>query len=232
LLLRGRLGLPVQIPDYTFDEGRLKALADLDILDTAEEPGFDAIVELAAQICEAPISLVSLVAGDRQWFKARVGFASQETDLSSSVCAHALIEPDLLVIPDLSADPRTAANPLVTGDAGIRFYAGAPLRMRDGQVLGSLCVIDGAARPGGLTGPQAAGLRNLARQVVSQLELRAALAEKERLLTEQRHAEARRNGLLLLGDRLRHATSVMASLGRHLGSLERRWWPPALATAA
>ena len=115
-------------PDYTHDAGRLAALARYAILDTPAEPGFDDIVQLAAQICEAPVALVSLVAADRQWFKARIGFELCETNLGSSVCAHALIEPDLLVIPDLTLDARSKDNPLVTADPNIRFYAGAPFR--------------------------------------------------------------------------------------------------------
>lgn len=195
-------------PEYTFDETRLAALADLNVLDTPAEPGFDDIVELAAQVCEAPVALVSLVAGDRQWFKARIGFDRSETDLDSSVCAHALVEQDLLIIPDLARDPRTMANPLVAGEPHIRFYAGAPLRTAAGQVLGSLCVIDGVPREGGLTPAQASGLRNLARQVMSQLELRQALADRDLLLAEQQRASRRRTGLLRLGDELRDLNTV------------------------
>src|ERR1700760_4648099 len=189
------------VPNYVFDPDRLAALEEYSILDTVPEPGFDDIVHLAMHICEAPVALVSLVARDRQWFKARAGFEPCETDLNSSVCAHALVEPDLLVIPDLTADPRTAANPLVTGEPRIRFYAGAPLRTGDGHAIGSLCVIDNKPRPQGLTPSQAANLRNLARQVMSQLELRKALARQGAFLLGQ--ADARRTGLLTLGDRLR-----------------------------
>src|ERR1700761_3811747 len=126
------------VPDYVYDPARLAALDGYAILDTVPEPGFDDIVHLAMHICETPVALVSLVARDRQWFKAQAGFEPCETDLNSSVCAHALVEPDLLVIPDLTADPRTVSNPLVTGVPEIRFYAGAPLRTQEGQVLGSL----------------------------------------------------------------------------------------------
>jgi GAF domain-containing protein len=198
----------LQPPRYTFDRDRLKALSQFAILDTPPERGFDDIVELATQICETPVALVSLVSDDRQWFKARVGFSECQTDLSSSVCAHALVEPDLLVIPDLSLDERTRNNPLVTGEPFIRFYAGAPLRTAEGHVVGSLCVIDTEARRGGLTAAQASALRNLGRQVVSQLELRQAVTERDALLAEQKEAEARRNGLLHIGDRLRDAATI------------------------
>ncbi|MGV8935968.1 MAG: sensor histidine kinase [Allorhizobium sp.] len=166
-------------PQYTFDADRLATLAGFNILDTPPERGFDDIVVLASQICQTPVALVSFVAENRQWFKARIGFEPCETDLDSSVCAHALVEPDLLVIPDLTQDSRTRDNPLVTGAPHIRFYAGAPLRTESGAVIGSLCVIDAAPRPHGLTDVQESGLRNLAGQVMNQLELRSALAERD-----------------------------------------------------
>ncbi|TXN05990.1 GAF domain-containing protein [Methylobacterium sp. WL64] len=126
------------LPPHVGDARRLEALREYDILDTPPEKGFDDIVELARLICSAPVALVSLVAGDRQWFKAKSGFASCETSLDKSICAHVLGAPDLLVIPDLSLDPRTRDNPLVTGEPSLRFYAGAPLEAVDGQRLGSL----------------------------------------------------------------------------------------------
>ncbi len=159
-------------PVLVHDPLRLAALAGYGILDTAPEQGFDDIVQLARQLCGAPVALVSLVAGDRQWFKARVGFPRDETGLDASVCAHALGEPDLLVIPNLATDPRTRANPLVTGEPFIQFYAGAPLRTPEGQVLGSLCVLDHRPRPEGLSEARCEALRALARQVVTLLELR------------------------------------------------------------
>ena len=173
------------------DPTRLAALAETGLLDTPPEAGFDDVVALAAQACAAPVALVSLVEGNRQWFKARVGFPSCETDLDRSVCAHALSAEDLLVIPDLTADPRTSANPLVTGEPYIRFYAGAPLATAEGHVLGSLCVIDHVPRPHGLTEVQADVLRRLARQVMSQVELRRALAARDDALERERWEQAR-----------------------------------------
>ena len=163
---------------------RLAALSAYGILDTGPEEGYDDAVRLASRLCAAPTALVSLVASDRQWFKARIGFPVGETDLDRSVCIHALDEPDLLVIPDLTQDPRTRANPLVTGAPAIRFYAGAPLRTPDGHVIGSLCVIDTVPRPQGLTPEQADGLRALGRQVMSLIELRASRA---RLVESEAH---------------------------------------------
>jgi two-component sensor histidine kinase len=195
-------------PDYTFDRRRLDALHQFAILDTAPERGFDDIVELAAHVCATPVALVSFVSNDRQWFKARIGIEDCQTDLNSSVCAHALLEPDLLVISDLSTDVRTKANPLVTGEPFIRFYAGAPLRNAEGDAVGSLCVIDTVPRPGGLEKWQASALRNLGRQVMGQLELRQAVTQRDALLAEQRDAQIRRNGLLQIGDRLRDAVTI------------------------
>ncbi|WP_061937319.1 PAS domain S-box protein [Aureimonas sp. AU22] len=161
------------------DDARLDALSSYGVLDTPPEQGFDDIVMLAAQTCGTPVALVSLVDRDRQWFKARIGFESCETPLGQSVCAHALKQTDLLVITDLAADPRTADNPLVTGEPRLRFYAGAPLVTPDGEVLGTLCVIDHIARPGGLNPTQRGALEALSRQVMTQLDLRRALAERD-----------------------------------------------------
>nr|WP_137827758.1 HWE histidine kinase domain-containing protein [Methylobacterium sp. L1A1] len=168
--------LTTPLPPLVHNPDRLDALAGLGLLDTPPELEFDDVAQLAALVCQTPVALVSLVAGDRQWFKARVGFPRCETDLNSSVCAYTLAEPDLLIIPDLTADPRTRANPLVLDEPFIRFYAGAPLQAPDGQVLGSLCVIDHTSRPNGLTADQAEGLRRLARQVTAVLRERRANA--------------------------------------------------------
>lgn len=191
------------VPEDVTNPDRLAALDSFGVLDTSPEPGFDQVIHIARVLCDAPIALVSLVAENRQWFKARAGFEPAETDLSRSVCAHALAEPDLLIIPDLTLDPRTRENPLVTDHPGIRFYAGAPLRGSDGQALGSLCVIDVAPRPEGLSAKQASALRNLASQVMAQLELRRALSERDALLREREEADARRHALLEIGDCLR-----------------------------
>jgi len=165
--------------DVARDPSRLAALDGYGILDTPAEQGFDGIVLLASRICQTPVALVSLVAGDRQWFKARVGFDPCETPLSQSVCAHALRQTGLLVIPDLTADPRTCDNTLVTGEPHLRFYAGARLETPDGQPLGTLCVIDGKPRAEGLTSEQAEALEVLAHQVVTQMELRRSMTARD-----------------------------------------------------
>ncbi|WP_342106152.1 GAF domain-containing protein [Methylobacterium sp. SI9] len=173
------------IPSVVTDPARLAALDALAILDTPAEAGFDDAVRLATRLCAAPVALVSFVAGERQWFKARVGFPHCETDLNSSVCKFVLDEPDLLIIHDLAVDPRTSKNPLVTGEPGIRFYAGAPLRTIEGHVLGSLCVIDTVPRPDGLSPEQADDLRALARQVSRQLALRRVIESRDETLEAQ-----------------------------------------------
>ncbi len=117
--------MQIRLPDpfIVSDPARLAALDAFDVLDTPTESGFDDVVRLAMRLCAAPVALVSLVAADRQWFKANVGFPQCETDLESSVCKFALAEPDLLIIPDLAADPRTASTPLSRGS---RTFASTP----------------------------------------------------------------------------------------------------------
>jgi GAF domain-containing protein len=149
---------------------RLKVLWQYEVLDTVPEEVFDDLTELAAQICEAPIALISLVDEKRQWFKSRVGTTVNETSRDISFCAHAITQNDLFIVPDALRDERFARSPLVTSDPKIRFYAGAPLITPDGHALGTLCVIDKIPRELRLEQKQA--LRTLARHVVSQLELR------------------------------------------------------------
>ncbi|WP_315760808.1 PAS domain S-box protein [Sphingomonas sp. Y38-1Y] len=163
---------------------RLSSLDSYAVLDTHEEAAFDDVALLASQICETPIALISFVDADRQWFKARLGIDAEQTPLCDSVCAHAIGEPELLVVPDLLADERTTGSALVTGDPNIRFYAGAVLRSPEGEALGTLCVIDHQPRPGGLGERQRTGLLALARQVMAQLELRRTAAAERSLRAE------------------------------------------------
>lgn len=157
------------------ESSRLETLRLYRILDTAAERAFDELAELAAAICEAPISLISLVDDQRQWFKARVGLEVEETPRCIAFCAHAIEGDDVMVVADATRDPRFADNPLVAGDPHIRLYAGAPLVVADGHRLGTLCVID--RRPRTLTPAQIQGLAVLSRAVVTQLELRRARYE-------------------------------------------------------
>ncbi len=128
---------PTPLPSEVGDARRLNALHDYAILDTPPEKGFDDIVELARLTCAAPVFLVSLVAEDRQWFKARSGFAPCETTLDKSVCAHALAEPDLLVIPDLTQDPRTGTTPSSPASRICASMPGRPLRPPEANASGA-----------------------------------------------------------------------------------------------
>jgi transcriptional regulator with GAF, ATPase, and Fis domain len=154
---------------------RLEALRRYNLLNTPPEPEFDDLALLASQVCGMPMALVSLVDADRQWFKARVGVAETQTPRDIAFCAHAILQNELFVVPDTQADARFSDNPLVTAPPSIRFYAGAPLVVPGGHVLGTLCVIDRVPRQ--ITPLQARTLQSLARQVVSQLELRRTRTE-------------------------------------------------------
>jgi PAS domain S-box-containing protein len=156
---------------------RLSHLHDLQILDTAPEAAYDDVVRIATLVIGAPIALVSLVDETRQWFKARIGLDETGTSRDVSVCAHAIETESILVIPDLTRDSRTKANPLVTGPHALRFYAGAVIRTSTGLPLGSLCILDTSPRPEGLTDIQIEVLCALARQVASLIEARRIRSE-------------------------------------------------------
>ena len=156
------------------EEDRLAALQRYELLDTPEEPAFDQITRMAAKLLNVPIALISLVDRDRQWFKSRVGLPVRETPREQAFCAHALQSESLLVVGDARQDHRFAANPLVTGDPHIRFYAGAPLRTADGLTLGTICVIDDQPRHA-LSPEEEETLRDLSAMVMAHIEARRAV---------------------------------------------------------
>lgn len=162
-------------PQPANERRRLQALHRYRILDTAPEPAFDDIALIASTLCQTPIALMALVDRERQWAKAQVGLEMVEIRREHSFCAHAILGDDLLVVEDATVDRRFAANPLVTGEPRIRFYAGAPLIDSKGNALGSLCAID--RRPRQISEQQKSSLAALARSIVAHLELRRISAE-------------------------------------------------------
>lgn len=162
----------------TSQSARLAALHSYGILDTPVEGAFDDITRIAAHVCQTPIAVVNLIDTHRQWFKSEIGLGTRETPLETSICAHAILQFDFMEIPDTTADDRFRCNPLVTGDPHLRFYAGALLKTSDGHALGTVCVLD--TQPRVLTEEQRGVLRALARQAMSQLELRRAWIQAER----------------------------------------------------
>jgi PAS domain S-box-containing protein len=195
----------------TWDElDRLAALDSYGILDTPREPQFDDIVRLASDMFEAPIAVVNLIASGRQWFKAEVGIGADELPLDVSICAHAILQPGIFVVPDTTKDDRFADNPLVTGTPRLRFYAGALLETPEGLPLGTVCVLDTKPRPQGITDRERLTLQVLANQVMSQLELRRAVAERDRRAEAMGvELEARREVGAALQDTTRRLDAVL-----------------------
>ena len=155
------------------------------MLDTPRESDFDAIVELAAALCETPAAQINFFDSDRQWSKAEIGVGVQTIPLALSICAHALLEDGFVEIPDLLADPRTLDNPVCLGAPFVRFYAGIQLRDADENPIGTLCVLD--MKPRELTPVQRRSLIVLGSQIMAQLNLRATLANESVLRSEIDH---------------------------------------------
>jgi GAF domain-containing protein len=170
------------IPEHEAD--RLNTLRGYGILDTHPEECFDDLTRLAAFICDTPISVMSLVDEDRQWFKSKIGIEAHQTPREHAFCAHAIMSSEMFVVPDASQDARFANNPLVVGEPHVRFYAAAPLAAPNGHHIGALCVIDRVPRQ--LSPGQLVALRTLSRQVMAQVvlgknlhDLRAVLKARE-----------------------------------------------------
>lgn len=153
------------------ESARLEALQSYQIMDTPPERVYDDLTNLAAYICQTPISLVTFIDETRQWFKSHLGTDLCEVPRDVAFCTHTILETtQILVIPDTLLDARFADNPLVAGPPFIRFYAGATLVTPDSYSLGTLCVID--TRPRRLKPEQREALQALSRQAVAQIEMR------------------------------------------------------------
>lgn len=157
---------------------RLQTLKDFEILDSGEEIEFNELVALASKICESEISLISLIDESRQWFKAKVGLDTNETERDLAFCAHAIHDDKIMEVQDTHNDKRFFDNPLVLNAPRIRFYAGMPLVTREGYRLGTLCVID--SKPKQLNDYQRFALKVLANQAIKLMELRIRNLELQR----------------------------------------------------
>ena len=203
---------PPSAPSASDESARVAALRGLQILDTLPESLYEDIVLLASQICGTPIAMVSLVDGERQWFKARVGLTAQQTHRDLAFCSHAIAASEpVFVVGDAGVDPRFKDSALVTGDPRIRFYAGAPIVMADGHSMGTVCVIDTVPRV--LDAGQIGALRALARQVTALFELR-----QKTLASEQQARDLERLSAQAAEERMRSAELLELALrGGDLG---------------
>ncbi len=170
----------MHVPEIPFNEAqRLRVLQSLNILDTPPEERFDRLTRITRHLLQTPIVLISLIDEKRQWFKSRQGLEATETPREISFCGHAIHGSEILCVPDASADPRFADNPLVTHNPHIRFYAGAPLEIEAGQRVGTLCII--ASEPRQLTAAEAVVLQDLAQCVVAELRADSVLRVAQQL---------------------------------------------------
>ena len=211
------------LPDPAQETARLQALRSYDILDSLPELDYDHITSLASHICQTPISLITLVDENRQWFKANHGLAIRETSRQVSFCAHAILNPnEPLLVPDTRQDERFAQNPFVTGEPHVAFYAGVPLIDADGFPLGTLCVIDD--KPRQLSPEQLTALKILTHQVANLLAWRKAnqaLQQSEqryRTLTADLEAQvlARTQDLKTANDELNKANELLTHANDNL----------------
>lgn len=175
------------------EEQRLSSLQSLKLLDTLPEEEYDQITELASFICGAPIALISLVDKDRQWFKAKKGLQVSQTSRDLAFCAHAILSDKVFIVEDAKSDDRFFDNPLVTGTPNVEFYAGAPLFAPDGNVIGTVCVIDN--KPQKITPAQILALEVLSKQVTKLLELRLNIESLEKINFELKFKTIATNNL-------------------------------------
>lgn len=201
----------MSMPQEATDEAaRLAAIRRYEILDTPPDGAFDRITRLAARLFGVPISIVSIVDEDRIWFKSHYGLDAEQVDRAPGLCASAILQDDLWLVNDAAVDPRTLTNPLVAGELGLRFYAGAPLLTHDGYRLGTFNIID--VEPRELSDDEQQTLRDLAHVVVDELELRLAA---RRVMAD---IEARQREGLELNDNV-----VQALTAAKLSAEMERW---------
>ncbi|HEY0257067.1 MAG TPA: PAS domain S-box protein [Candidatus Methylacidiphilales bacterium] len=217
-------GQTLKLPARKWTEvDRLRVVEDYGIIDTPREDDYDDIARLAAQICEAPVSAVTIIAADKQWFKAEVGMGFRQTPLDVSICKYAILQRGLFLVPDATKDPRFSGNPLVSGKPYLRFYAGVPLMSSEGFPIGTVCVLD--YKPRVLKEEQIFALNVLSRQVMVQLELRRSLAARSKSdfalrtseLSYRRLFEAARDGIFILDIDTGRITDVNPFLSEFLG---------------
>ncbi len=177
--------IPAQLPPD--EEARHRSLKSLNLLETAIEERFERVTRLASRMLDMPISAITFIDGRRQWFKSTQGLNISETPREVSFCAHAVLGGDMFQVEDATQDERFCDNPLVTGDPGIRFYAGYPLKAPDGLTIGTLCVID--RKPRQLTPAQKEDLMDLAAMVEIEIKSNQIAAAQIRMNAELAEAK-------------------------------------------
>jgi len=198
-------------PEHPQESKRLAALKALNILDTPPEVDFDDIVELCAEVCNAPICLITVIEEERQWFKAKVGLDVDQTPRELAFCTFCILQDGIFEIEDTHKDERVADNPLVTGEPFIRAYAGAPIWTKDGFPIGSLCVIK--KEPSKLNAFQRKTLTILANQVSKQMELRMGNTELREVTQElNAHRDNLQQIIRVIGHDLRNPIGGLTSM--------------------
>ncbi len=191
------------------EQARLANLYSYQLLDTLPEKDYDDLTKLASSVCNTPISLITLLDKDRQWFKSVYGAEVQETPRDIAFCSHAILNPhEVMLVPDMAKDERFAANPLVTGETRVAFYAGVPLLSEDGYPLGSLCVID--TKPNALNGEQVEALKILANQAMRLIQLHKKNNDlvKSRAHLQEVNAELEKFAQVVANDLMRPCDTI------------------------
>ena len=202
------------------EQGRLKALRDYKILDTAAERVFDRLTQLAASFYQSPIALLSLVDQKRQWFKSRIGMDDSETPRQISFCQHAIQSDQPFIVQNTVTDPRFKESPLVTGPPNIRFYAGAPLITPSGYRIGTICLFDTKARED-FTEGDAEQLQLLAEIAISEMELRIRNDELQvSNASIERATEAKKDFLAMMSHEIRNPLTAILSIAQSLTEVD------------